>query len=274
MKQRKMYNVSCSGLVAMIFALFGIGVSTYNEVATKVSENQDKTQTMAVISEIKESYNDINTTTKECLTESITTETTETTFTTGTFTENIETTYEVQTEEFVTEDLVIEESEIEETSVTTTETSTQEEKTEENVEVETQDEGLFDCLVIDWQEIPIVRLPATQSNVDRNDVVLDTSVWTTERDLYFFGHNMQSFAFLHWVNVGDVIKFYDGYEEKLYVVERSERGEMTEDETYIISNKDGTELVYTDFGYETIRLITCSGSAKSTKRWVVIARKI
>lgn len=284
MKRHKIYSFSCSGVVMIVFALLGIGISTSNEIATTVSNNNSEARTTTVTADTTESYNDINITTekieetKECFTESTTA-----VLTTST---NIENTYEIQTEENLIDDVdvTIEEDENEisiETIETTTEAAETMPETAETTETttataqETQETGLFDCMVIDWQEIPIVRLPATQKNVNRNDVVLDTGRWSTERDLFFFGHNTGSFAFLHFVNVGDIIKFYDGSEEELYVVERSELAEVTEDELYIISNSNGTELVYTDFGYETIRLITCVGSTQTTKkRWVVIARKI
>lgn len=284
MKQRKVYGISCSGLIALLFALWGIGTSANDEIIHQDKDVEDVTQTTFVSMTGNEtSQTEIYTTTEKCeetkklATSSVTTytmtATKETTCVTEVSEANQGTDYLVQTDDMIlkTESLEAEVITTEVITVTTEEVTEPLKKTEEKP----QESEYYDYLIIDWQEIQFARLPATQNNVDGNDVVLDTSVWSTEKDKYFFGHNMRSFHFLHYVEVGDIIKFYDGNEEKLYIVERSEQGELTDDETNITSNIDGVELVNTDLGYETIRLITCVGQTKNTKkRWVVIARKI
>ena len=128
------------------------------------------------------------------------------------------------------------------------------------------------CITINGKSIRIVYKPAVQRNIDRYDVVQDTEIWSNSKDKFFFGHNYRSFSCLTKLKTGDVITLVNNGITSKYVVFRSERGKLTDNNRDIISYEDECYLVKTDFGCETIRLITCYGY--TLDRWVVIGEKI
>ena len=146
---------------------------------------------------------------------------------------------------------------------------------ETTIETEPTSTKLEDCLIIKNNIIQITYGPANQEMVDENDVVQDTEYWSDERNKYFFGHNVRSFSCLFEIEIGDIITVINNGIETKYKVFKCEQGILTDDGFNIKSNVDDTNLVFTDYGCDTIRLITCCPVVYPRDyRFVVIGEKI
>lgn len=152
------------------------------------------------------------------------------------------------------------------------------EGTEETVSTQTitlpreyQEDYINDAIIIKDECIAIAYGPATQTNVDLNDVLQDTELFSSSNVTYFFGHNFRSFGMLHKVEVGEIITVRNYGEEVSYKVDISEKGELVnggmdiklfDSEQYVVNNR---------YDKESIVLITCASVLRPNDRWVVIA---
>lgn len=134
-------------------------------------------------------------------------------------------------------------------------------------------EQIQDEIIIGDRTIEIVYGPANQENIDKYDVVQDTEYWSNDSSKYFYGHNYRSFSCLKKINVGETITLINDGCAIEYVVTRSEKGIITNNNTDIKSCVDDTMLITTRFEHDNIRLITCVDVFSPTYRWVVIAEK-
>lgn len=179
------------------------------------------------------------------------------------------------TTELETTTIATTELEVETTVITEPEITTIQIEEETDTQIKTITPKTNDCLIIGERVIELAYGPATQEMVDNNDVVQDTELWSDERNKYFFGHNIFSFSCLFGVELGDIITLVNDGVETKYQVFRCETGTLTEDRCNIESNVDGTYLIKTDFGCETIRMITCdSVFSPANYRLVVIGERI
>lgn len=187
-----------------------------------------------------------------------------TTTTTDYENQNEVTTIETHEEEtqVTTEETTISVEETKETEVTT---YTQTEKKPEDIK-NTQD----DVLIMQRNEYPIFYGPATQKNVDRHDVVLDTLLFSKKNATYLFGHDTGAFWLLKYINVGETITIRSTDSEKKYKVVMNKIGNMTRDEKDIVF-EDGTCIINTEYDQETIILVTCVGGMRTSLRRVVFA---
>lgn len=129
------------------------------------------------------------------------------------------------------------------------------------------------CLIINDKIISIVIDEPTQKNVDRYDVVQDNSYFSTDNDIFCFGHNTRSFKILNKVKVDSTITLINDGISQDYIVLRSELGYTNNAETDIISCDDQQLLVSHDYECETLRLITCASKFGRNYRWVVTCYK-
>lgn len=150
---------------------------------------------------------------------------------------------------------------------------------QENIEPETEVESNVyipdDCIIIHDVIIPLVHLPAYQSNVDANDVVQDANLYDNAvNKILLFGHVNKSFGILNSVCTDEVITLVNSGEPKEYVVRRSELGVVNDSNTDIILADGERTVLYTDMGYPELVLITCADETVNRYRWVVIATEM
>lgn len=131
-----------------------------------------------------------------------------------------------------------------------------------------------DYIVIKGNSIPIAYGVATQDMVDTYDVVQDTGLIEDTNNTFLFGHNDWSFSILDTVNCGETITINNYGVTKNYQVERSELAILTDDETDIIMFSDGNNVVYRDYGFPALVLITCARGYDWNYRWVIVAREM
>lgn len=131
-----------------------------------------------------------------------------------------------------------------------------------------------DYIVIKGQTIPISYGKATQGMVDANEVVQDTGLIEGTNNTFLFGHNDRSFSILDTVNCGETITINNYGVTKNYQVERSELAILTDDETDIVMFNDGGNVVYRDYGFPALVLITCAGGYGWNYRWIIIAKEM
>lgn len=131
-----------------------------------------------------------------------------------------------------------------------------------------------DYIVIKGNTIPIAYGAATQDMVDTYDVVQDTGLIEDTNNTFLFGHNDLSFSILDTVNCGETITVNNYGVTKNYQVERSELAILTDDETDIIMFSDGNNVVYRDYGFPALVLITCARGYDWNYRWVIVAREM
>lgn len=123
----------------------------------------------------------------------------------------------------------------------------------------------------------IAILPAIQKNIDYNDIVLDDgTLFSTPTNRFFFGHMYYSFSSLRKIKTGQKITVWTDSVPKTYTVMLSAEGYMNDTQTDIIIDNcemfpEGSSMLYSSTGYDTIRLITCTSVFNTNGRWLVIA---
>lgn len=123
----------------------------------------------------------------------------------------------------------------------------------------------------------IAILPAIQKNIDYNDIVLDDgTLFSTPTNRFFFGHMYYSFSSLRKIKTGQKITVWTDSVPKTYTVMLSAEGYMNDTQTDIIIDNcemfpEGSSMLYSSTGYDTIRLITCTSVFNTKGRWLVIA---
>ena len=156
-----------------------------------------------------------------------------------------------------------------------TEVIQEEQQTDVNdSETETMGEEIKDAIIIGEKVIDIFYGAASQENVDEHDVVQDTEYFSDYSSTFLFGHCYGSFSCLKSINVGDIIVLVNDGVERRFVVTRSEIAEVINDGYDFQSCSDGMRLVYNDFEYKNIRLVTCLEESPNLYRWVVIGQLI
>lgn len=152
------------------------------------------------------------------------------------------------------------------------------EGTEETVSTQTitlpreyQEDYINDAIIIKDECIAIAYGPATQTNVDSNDVLQDTELFSSSNVTYFFGHNFRSFGVLEEVEVGEIITVRNYGEEVSYKVDISGKGELVNGGMDIKLFDSGQYVVSNRYDKESIVLITCASVLRPNDRWVVIA---
>lgn len=162
------------------------------------------------------------------------------------------------------------------TTNTTVETTVCVQETEETVSTQTEkrpepvEEVKEGVIIIQGQEFSVYYGPATQKNVDKHDVVLDTELFSKGNASYLFGHNTGAFWWLKYVTVGETITIKQQDSEQKYKVTTNQIGNMTRDEKEIVF-EDGTCVIDKAYDQQSIILITCVGGMKNSLRRVVIA---
>lgn len=131
-----------------------------------------------------------------------------------------------------------------------------------------------DYIELNKKRIPLAYGEANQQMVDKYDVVQDTGLIENTSNIFMFGHNNRSFGMLDLVNVGDVIKLDNNGVTNKFQVERNELGILTPSETDIAFLSDGENVVYKDYGYKALVLITCATGYARNYRRVVIAKEM
>lgn len=123
----------------------------------------------------------------------------------------------------------------------------------------------------------IAILPAIQKNIDYNDIVLDDgTLFSTPTNRFFFGHMYYSFSSLRKIKTGQKITVWTDSVPRTYTVMLSAEGYMNDTQTDIIIDNcemfpEGSSMLYSSTGYDTIRLITCTSVFNTNGRWLVIA---
>ena len=163
------------------------------------------------------------------------------------------------------------------TEAPTTVNPTTESVLEPETQTETQNEPNIpnDSLVIRSSIIKLAYGDASlQALIDNSDAVYDTGYISNEYNTMIFGHSDKKFEILDAMEVGEI--FYMNYhgEVRLYEVQKSGLADLDEyhnDATFVGENE---ELLYTDFGYHSLFLITCDKQDPVNRRWIVIAKEI
>lgn len=131
-----------------------------------------------------------------------------------------------------------------------------------------------DFIIIKGNVIPIAYGVATQDMVNTYDVVQDTGLIENTNNTILFGHNNRSFSILEEVNCGEIITLNNFGVEKSYQVEKSELGILSDDETDIVTINDGNFVIYQDYGFHALILITCANNYNWNYRWIIVAREL
>lgn len=134
-----------------------------------------------------------------------------------------------------------------------------------------QEDYVNDAIIIKDECIAIAYGPATQINVDSNDVLQDTELFSSSNVTYFFGHNFRSFGILNEVEVGEIITVRNYGEEVSYKVDISGEGELVNGGMDIKLFDSGQYVVNNQYEKESIVLITCASVFRPNDRWVIIA---
>lgn len=125
---------------------------------------------------------------------------------------------------------------------------------------------------------------ATQFNIDNYDVVYSTGYVIDENTEFehiesaenvypytmLFGHDYKSFSILPNLIPGELFNMNVQGSSVTYEIQRSERGYNSDDGTTIYSYSDNIDMLFNDYGYEALILITCYGA----DRWVIVAKPI
>lgn len=125
---------------------------------------------------------------------------------------------------------------------------------------------------------------ATQFNIDNYDVVYSTGYVIDENTEFehiepaenvypytmLFGHDYKSFSILPNLIPGELFNMNVQGSSATYEIQRSERGYNSDDGTTIYSYSDNIDMLFNDYGYEALILITCYGK----DRWVIVAKPI
>ena len=113
-----------------------------------------------------------------------------------------------------------------------------------------------------------------QDMVNTYDVVQDTGLIENTNNTILFGHNNRSFSILEEVNCGEIITLNNFGVEKSYQVEKSELGILSDDETDILTINDGNFVIYQDYVFHALILITCANNYNWNYRWIIVAREL
>ena len=140
---------------------------------------------------------------------------------------------------------------------------------------------LDNCLYIRDEVIHLSLTDACQQAVDDYDVVYPTGFVCKENtdeeyvahDIYpntvLFGHSYKSFAILNSLCVGETLKLTVN-SSQTYEIQRSEEAYLNDLNTSVIFYSDDTDVLYHDYGYKALILLTCSENG----RWVIVAEPI
>lgn len=141
-----------------------------------------------------------------------------------------------------------------------------------------------DTLCIRDKIIYLTYADALQENVDRYDVVYPTGYLADEgtdrerieipENLYpytmLFGHNYKSFSILPYIEVGELFYINVHGTQTVYEVQRSESAYDNEDSTRVYFYSDNLDILYADYGYNALILITCY----ENHRWIIVAKPV
>lgn len=125
---------------------------------------------------------------------------------------------------------------------------------------------------------------ATQFNIDHYDVVYSTGYVIDENTEFehiepaenvypytmLFGHDYKSFSILPNLIPGELFYMNVQGSSVTYEIQRSECGYDSDDGTTIYSYSDNIDMLFNDYGYEALILITCH----EEDRWVIVAKPI
>ena len=125
---------------------------------------------------------------------------------------------------------------------------------------------------------------ATQFNIDNYDVVYSTGYVIDENTEFehiepaenvypytmLFGHDYKSFSILPNLMPGELFHMNVQGSSVTYEIQRSECGYDSDDGATIYSYSDNIDMLFNDYGYEALILITCHGE----DRWVIVAKPI
>ena len=140
---------------------------------------------------------------------------------------------------------------------------------------------LEDCLYIRDSVIHLTFANLCQQAVDDYDVIYPTGVVCYEGtdDEYIdeavypntalFGHSYKSFSILNSLCVGETFDLYTN-EHKIYEIQRSEEAYVNDANTKIFFYSDNTDVLFSEYDYEALILVTCSDNG----RWVILAKPI
>ena len=131
-----------------------------------------------------------------------------------------------------------------------------------------------DSLVIKEVVINLAYGESTQDMIDNNDAVYDTGYISNKYNPTIFGHSFKGFDILDSMVVGEKFAMNNYGEIKYFEVQKSGLAVLNEyhsDATYVGENEG---ILYTDFGYHGLILITCDKQEPNDHRWIVIAKEI
>jgi predicted nucleic acid-binding protein len=174
------------------------------------------------------------------------------------------------------------------TTITTTSTAISEDVTAEtdiisdDITIAEFNIDLTDTLIIKDKIIYLTYADATQENIDNYDVVYATGYMidlgdgniTISDNVYpytmIFGHDYKSFSILPNLIPGELFYMNVQGSSVTYEIQRSESGYDSDDGVTIYSYSDNIDILFNDYGYEALILITCYGE----DRWVIVAKPI
>lgn len=130
-----------------------------------------------------------------------------------------------------------------------------------------------DTLVIKEVIIPLTYGIPTQEMVDNSDVVCDNGE-ISGINTFIMGHSYKSFEILDSVTEGEIFAINNQGELKYYEVQRSERAYLNEEDTDVYFCCDNSEILYNNYGYPAVILITCDKQDPYQYRWIVIAKEV
>lgn len=131
-----------------------------------------------------------------------------------------------------------------------------------------------DSLVIKENVIKLAYGDPTQDMIDKNDAVYDTGYISNIYNTVIFGHAYKGFNILDSVAVGEKFAMNNDGEIKYYEVQKSGRAlcnEYHSDMTYVGETEP---ILYTDFGYPGLILVTCDKQDEVNYRWIIVAKEI
>lgn len=127
-------------------------------------------------------------------------------------------------------------------------------------------------VIIQGECIPLVRLPATQKNVDAYDVVQDTELFVRENETILFGHDFHSFFILKYVQVGEIITLINDGQQVNYKVTSNKIGTLNDSNNDIILLDTNEPVIDRSYDEPTLILITCAQGINKVNRRVVVAK--